>query len=92
MGCTEIHHEIELGVVIGSRISRATPKEAFAAVGGYALVLDMTVREFQVIQEIALNAVIWIFNINLIILPLGMILNVTILERTKEEGASMGVG
>ena len=62
MGCTEIHHEIELGVVIGSRISRATPKEAFAAVGGYALVLDMTVREFQVIQEIALNAVIWIFG------------------------------
>ena len=33
-----------------------------------------------------------IANINLIILPLGMIMNVTILERTKEEGASMGVG
>jgi len=47
VGCTEIHHEVELGVVIGSRISRATPKEAFSAVGGYALVLDMTVRDFQ---------------------------------------------
>ena len=48
VGCTEIHHEIELGVVIASRITRASPKEAFSAVGGYALVLDMTVRDFQV--------------------------------------------
>ena len=48
LGCTEVHHEIELGVVIGSRISRATPNDAFSAVGGYALVLDMTARDLQV--------------------------------------------
>lgn len=47
LDCTEVHHEIELGVVIGSRITRASPKEAFAAIGGYALVLDMTLRDFQ---------------------------------------------
>ena len=37
-----------MGVVIGSRINRASPKEALTAIGGYALVLDMTVRDFQV--------------------------------------------
>ena len=37
--------------MIGSRISRASPKEAFSAVGGYALVLDMTVRDFQVVSQ-----------------------------------------
>ena len=47
VGCTELHHEIELGVVIGSRISRATPDVAFKSVGGYALVLDMTARDLQ---------------------------------------------
>merc|ERR1712241_687015 len=35
------------GVVIGSRINRASPKEALTAIGGYALVLDMTARDFQ---------------------------------------------
>ena len=48
IGCKELHHEIELGVVIGSNISRADPKKAFASVGGYALVLDMTARDLQV--------------------------------------------
>ena len=47
VGSNEVHHEIELGVVIGSTITRASPTEAFAAIGGYALVLDMTLREKQ---------------------------------------------
>ena len=55
LGCTELHHEIELGVVIGSCISRASPKDAFAAIGGYALVLDMTVRDFQVINSLLIT-------------------------------------
>jgi len=47
VGSSELHHEVELGVVIGKTISRVTPEEAFAAVGGYALVLDMTERNYQ---------------------------------------------
>lgn len=47
IGSTQVHYEIELGVVIGSPITRASPTEAFTAIGGYALVLDMTLREKQ---------------------------------------------
>ena len=43
--------------MIGSRINRASPKEAFAAIGGYALVLDMTVRDFQVFSLLFHNLV-----------------------------------
>lgn len=45
-GCT-VHHEIELGVVIGKdgRDIRARDAESF--VGGYFLALDMTARNLQ---------------------------------------------
>lgn len=52
-----MHHEIELGVVIGSRCSRASPEDAFKCVGGYALVLDMTARDFQ--NELKKNGHPW---------------------------------
>ena len=42
-----MHHEIELGVVIGSKCSRATPDKAVSAIGGYCLALDMTARGVQ---------------------------------------------
>jgi len=47
LGVTELHHEIELGVIMGSKCCRATPEQAFQAVGGYVLALDMTARSVQ---------------------------------------------
>nr|ACO11507.1 Fumarylacetoacetate hydrolase domain-containing protein 1 homolog [Caligus rogercresseyi] len=47
LGCTEIHHEIELGVIIKETCSRVSETEALSVVGGYVLALDMTCRDFQ---------------------------------------------
>ena len=49
LGCGEIHHEIELGVVIASTCKRVDTADALRHVGGYVLALDMTGRDFQVI-------------------------------------------
>jgi len=49
LGCDEIHHELELGVVIGQKGSRIEEEKAMKHVGGYVLALDMTARDFQVI-------------------------------------------
>ena len=46
-GCTSLHHEVELAVIIG-RGGRAIPAaEAEAHIAGYALALDMTARDLQ---------------------------------------------
>lgn len=46
-GCDQLHHEVELGVVI-SRTGVAIPEtKAMDHVGGYALALDMTARDIQ---------------------------------------------
>ena len=47
LGCKEVHHEIELGIVIGSPCSRVPADKVMDHVGGYALALDMTCRDFQ---------------------------------------------
>jgi acylpyruvate hydrolase len=47
LGCQEIHHEIELGIVIGSTCKRVQPSDSMKHVGGYVLALDMTARDFQ---------------------------------------------
>lgn len=47
LGCRELHHEIELGVVISSQCKRVSEAEAMQYVGGYCLALDMTARDFQ---------------------------------------------
>ena len=55
IGCDEIIHEVELGVVIGKTGMNISQLEAMDHVGGYALALDMTdldlifdkVREFM---------------------------------------------
>uniref|UniRef100_A0A8D2AKS8 Oxaloacetate tautomerase FAHD1, mitochondrial n=1 Tax=Sciurus vulgaris TaxID=55149 RepID=A0A8D2AKS8_SCIVU len=45
--CRKLHHEVELGVLLGRR-SRAVPKAAaMDYVAGYALCLDMTARAVQ---------------------------------------------
>jgi len=48
-GASEIHHEVELGVVIGSRAHCVSAEEADMdnIIGGYVLALDMTDREEQ---------------------------------------------
>ena len=47
VGLSELHHEIELGIVIGNKVSRATPEIAVEAIAGYVLALDMTARSVQ---------------------------------------------
>jgi acylpyruvate hydrolase len=39
--------EVELGVVIGSPVYRATPTEALAAIAGYTVVNDVSMRDWQ---------------------------------------------
>ncbi|MCO6474530.1 MAG: fumarylacetoacetate hydrolase family protein [Melioribacteraceae bacterium] len=43
----EMHHEVELVVLIGEEIKNADPKEAEDAILGYAVGLDMTLRDVQ---------------------------------------------
>ena len=42
--CNDLHHEIELGVVLGKQARKVTEDEAMSHVGGYCLALDMTAR------------------------------------------------
>ncbi|XP_037082871.1 acylpyruvase FAHD1, mitochondrial-like isoform X2 [Pollicipes pollicipes] len=46
-GCSELHHEVELGVVVSSTCRRVSESAAMQHVAGYALALDMTARDFQ---------------------------------------------
>lgn len=46
-GCTNLHHEVELGVVIGKRGRDIEEKDAMSYVKGWFLGLDMTARELQ---------------------------------------------
>ncbi len=44
---TSVDWEAELGLVIGAEVRRATDSEAAAAIAGYTVVNDITVRDFQ---------------------------------------------
>jgi 2-keto-4-pentenoate hydratase/2-oxohepta-3-ene-1,7-dioic acid hydratase in catechol pathway len=46
-GSATTDHEVELAVVVGRRLTRATPAEAVAGVAGYALANDLTDRHLQ---------------------------------------------
>eukprot|EP00931_Biecheleriopsis_adriatica_P104228 TRINITY_DN78922_c0_g1_i1.p1 TRINITY_DN78922_c0_g1~~TRINITY_DN78922_c0_g1_i1.p1 ORF type:complete len:242 (+),score=44.44 TRINITY_DN78922_c0_g1_i1:42-728(+) len=46
-GRSETHHELELGVIIGTPASRISAESALEHVAGYCLALDMTDREGQ---------------------------------------------
>lgn len=46
-GCNDLHHEVELAVVIGSECRDASEESAMSHVAGYALALDMTARDIQ---------------------------------------------
>ena len=47
LGCKKLHHEVELGVVIGKTAISVSESNAMDHVGGYALALDMTARDIQ---------------------------------------------
>jgi len=47
VGCTDVNHEIELGVVIATKMSHVKAADAMKFVGGYAVALDMTARDWQ---------------------------------------------
>lgn len=46
-GCSELHHEVELAIIIGKDGSKIEESQAREFIGGYALALDMTSRNFQ---------------------------------------------
>lgn len=43
----EVHHEIEITVLIGSPLKNATEEQAKAAIHGYGVGLDLTLRDVQ---------------------------------------------
>lgn len=45
--CRKLHHEVELGVVIGKAAQEVPQEAAMGHVAGYALCLDMTARDAQ---------------------------------------------
>jgi acylpyruvate hydrolase len=47
-GCKNLSQEVELAVVMGQRASNVAKADAMSYVGGYAVALDMTARDFQV--------------------------------------------
>ncbi|KAF6030344.1 FAHD1 [Bugula neritina] len=46
-GATELHHEVELGVVIGKKCKDISPSAVTDHIAGYTVALDMTDREKQ---------------------------------------------
>lgn len=47
----DCHHEIELAVLIGKEARGVRPEEALAHVAGYAVALDLTLRDVQNVQK-----------------------------------------
>ena len=45
--CTELHYEVELGIVIGKDGKDIPESSALSYIGGYVLALDMTARNIQ---------------------------------------------
>lgn len=48
-GIGSVHHEVELGIIIGTRCKNLPPtrEAALGAIAGYCLALDLTAREQQ---------------------------------------------
>jgi len=46
-GLGEIHHEVELAVLIGSTLRQATEEHVLQAIAGYGIALDLTLRDLQ---------------------------------------------
>ncbi len=43
----ELHHEVELVLLVGAKVKDASPEEAENAIAGYGVGLDMTLRDVQ---------------------------------------------
>ncbi len=43
----EVHYELELALWIVQPLTKASPEQSLAAIGGYALALDLTLRQVQ---------------------------------------------
>ncbi|ART79278.1 fumarylacetoacetate hydrolase family protein [Oceanisphaera avium] len=52
-----VHHEIEVALLLGHRLCKATPQQSLAAVVGVGLGLDLTLRDLQ--DELKLNGHPW---------------------------------
>lgn len=46
-GLGEVHHEVELAVLIGATLKQATPEHVGKAIAGYGVALDLTLRDLQ---------------------------------------------
>lgn len=46
-GLGEVHHEVELAVLIGSTLKQATEDHVLKAIAGYGVALDLTLRDLQ---------------------------------------------
>ncbi|CAH8642896.1 unnamed protein product [Schistosoma rodhaini] len=46
-GTDEIHHEVELGLVIGKSLANVKAEEVYSAILGYVVALDLTDRSLQ---------------------------------------------
>ena len=46
-GLGEVHHEVELAVLIGSTLKQATEDHVLKAIAGYGIALDLTLRDLQ---------------------------------------------
>ena len=44
---TQVDWEAELGIIIGTEVRRASPQQATAAIAGYTVINDVSVRDFQ---------------------------------------------
>ncbi|KAI1277973.1 Acylpyruvase FAHD1, mitochondrial [Halotydeus destructor] len=49
--CSQLHHEVELGVIISRKGSDIKKEEAMNFVGGYTICLDMTARDLQQVAK-----------------------------------------
>eukprot|EP00049_Salpingoeca_infusionum_P008400 m.137194 g.137194 ORF g.137194 m.137194 type:complete len:220 (+) comp14003_c0_seq9:50-709(+) len=47
LACKDMHHEVELGIIISKRCQHVTAAQAMDYVGGYTVALDMTARDLQ---------------------------------------------
>jgi len=52
LGTENYHYEMELALVIGSDVTRATSEEAEVAIYGYCCALDMTRRDLQLKERV----------------------------------------
>uniref|UniRef100_A0A0K0EP07 Oxaloacetate tautomerase FAHD1, mitochondrial n=1 Tax=Strongyloides stercoralis TaxID=6248 RepID=A0A0K0EP07_STRER len=47
VGCNDLHQEVELAVIFNKKVSNVKEVDAMEYIGGYAVALDMTARDFQ---------------------------------------------